>query len=383
MSLVKVKLAEIADIQTGPFGSQLHQSDYVEHGTPIITVEHLGDDRIKRENLPLVNDDDKNRLSRYHLKEGDTVFSRVGSVDRASYVHKEEDGWLFSGRCLRVRPEPKKVDPRYLSFYLRSLQFTSYIKSIAVGATMPSINTSLLETSPVLLVDFLQQQKIGHFLDTIERKIELNRRMNETLEQIGQALFKKYFVDNPESENWNTGKASDLFELTMGLSPKGDTYNDDGVGVPLLNGAADFKNGLLKPSRHTSEPTRISKIGDIIFCIRGTIGNVTIGRKKYCLGRGVSALTPIKNAQGYVYFHTQNEIERFKSSASGSVIKGLTKDDIANVKIKQPPIEMMEEFESVASKILSRIENIHYENELLTQIRDSLLPKLISGEVAV
>lgn len=90
-----VRLGDVADIQTGPFGSQLHQKDYVLNGTPIITVEHLGENQIIHENLPMVSDFDKERLKKYSLKDGDIVFSRVGSVDRRALVKKEEDGWLF------------------------------------------------------------------------------------------------------------------------------------------------------------------------------------------------------------------------------------------------------------------------------------------------
>src|SRR3990172_1230110 len=97
------KLKDVSDVQTGPFGSQLHQSDYKSAGTPIITVEHLGENKILHQNLPLVSDEDKNRLNKYVLEEGDIVFSRVGSVDRRAYVSEKEHGWMFSGRCLRVR----------------------------------------------------------------------------------------------------------------------------------------------------------------------------------------------------------------------------------------------------------------------------------------
>ncbi|MBK7055159.1 MAG: restriction endonuclease subunit S [Leptospiraceae bacterium] len=111
------KLGDVAEIQTGPFGSQLHMSDYKLKGTPIITVEHLGDNRIIHNNLPLVSDEDKDRLKKYILKEGDIVFSRVGSVDRSAYVHKKENGWMFSGRLLRVRSMDNLVYSRFLSFY--------------------------------------------------------------------------------------------------------------------------------------------------------------------------------------------------------------------------------------------------------------------------
>jgi len=146
-------------VQTGPFGSQLHKKDYVDAGTPIITVEHLGDNRISHANTPFVSDEDKIRLSKYHLKEGDIVFSRVGSVDRRALVRQEENGWLFSGRCLRVRADKTKIDPVYLSYFLGLGAFKQYLRSIAVGATMPSINTKILSDVPIYYPEDLEYQR--------------------------------------------------------------------------------------------------------------------------------------------------------------------------------------------------------------------------------
>ena len=147
-SLTKARLADLCDgrfgIQTGPFGSQLHQSDYVLSGCPIVTVEHLGENRLIHEAIPQVSDSDLARLSKYTLRPGDIVFSRVGSVDRRALVTNMEDGWLFSGRCLRVRPDVQKIDSAYLSYCFGLPAFKEYIRSIAVGATMPSLNTQIL-----------------------------------------------------------------------------------------------------------------------------------------------------------------------------------------------------------------------------------------------
>jgi type I restriction enzyme, S subunit len=117
------KLEEIATVQTGPFGSQLHQKDYVNNGTPIITVEHLGENRIFHENLPRVSNEDKERLIKYSIQTNDIVFSRVGSVDRRALVRKKENGWLFSGRCLRVRVKSENVNSTFLSFYFGQESF--------------------------------------------------------------------------------------------------------------------------------------------------------------------------------------------------------------------------------------------------------------------
>lgn len=182
-------------IQTGPFGSQLHKEDYVTEGTPIITVEHLAGNRIIHENLPLVSDEDKQRLSKYHLQTGDIVFSRVGSVDRNALVGPDEDGWLFSGRCLRVRVDKAQISSSYLAYFLSHEGVKEHIRSIAVGATMPSINTKILSDVIIYYPPLPEQKAIAHILGSLDDKIELNRRMNATLEGMTQALFKSWFVD--------------------------------------------------------------------------------------------------------------------------------------------------------------------------------------------
>ena len=204
-------------VQTGPFGSQLHQKDYVSIGTPIITVEHLGDNRILHQNLPCVSDDDAQRLSRYTLREGDVVFSRVGSVDRRALVRQAEDGWLFSGRCLRVRPNPSKLDSGYLSYFFGLPGFQAYIRSVAVGATMPSLNTQILSAVTVPHPPPAEQRAIAHILGTLDDKIELNRRMNATLEAMARALFRSWFGDfdpvRAKMEGRDTGLPKDIAEL--------------------------------------------------------------------------------------------------------------------------------------------------------------------------
>lgn len=145
----RVLLGEIAVSQTGPFGSQLHEEDYVEEGTPIVTVEHLGELGFKRQNLPFVSDEDVQRLNKYTLMEGDIVFSRVGAIDRNTYVTKAEDGWMFSGRCIRVRCNKTKVNPLYLSYYFRLDHFKRMMLNVSVGATMPSLNTDIMDSLPI------------------------------------------------------------------------------------------------------------------------------------------------------------------------------------------------------------------------------------------
>jgi type I restriction enzyme, S subunit len=182
-------------VQTGPFGSQLHQKDYVQDGTPIITVEHLGDNRITHQNLPMVSDEDRERLNKYELKVGDIVFSRVGSVDRRALVRYKENGWLFSGRCLRVRPRKDIIDSTYLYYFFGLSRFKDFIRRIAVGATMPSLNTKLLSGVNIYYPTLVKQRAIAEILGSLDDKIELNRRTNVALEEMARAIFKSWFID--------------------------------------------------------------------------------------------------------------------------------------------------------------------------------------------
>ena len=218
------RLGDIADIQTGPFGSQLHNKDYADEGSPIVTVEHLGNRHFTTQNLPLVSDADKVRLSKYILSEGDIVFSRVGSVDRCSYVSKAEDGWMFSGRCLRVRCSSKAY-PLYVYYYFCLESIKQYIRNVAVGATMPSINTQIMSEIPISLPSLEEQRRIAGILGAIDDKIENNRRINTNLELQAQALYKQWFVDN-RKDDWEEKPLTEIAEFIGGYSYKGNELVD-------------------------------------------------------------------------------------------------------------------------------------------------------------
>ena len=192
-------LSSLADIQTGPFGSQLHKEDYVDIGTPIVTVEHLGRKRFSEQNLPCVSAQDKERLSKYILQEGDIVFSRVGSVDRCSYVSKEYAGWMFSGRCLRVRPNAD-IDSQFLYYYFTLETTKQFVRGIATGATMPSINTKFMGEVPVVYPSIEIQRKIAGILSAIDNKIDVNNAINENLQQQVFALFDQLMLESGDSK---------------------------------------------------------------------------------------------------------------------------------------------------------------------------------------
>jgi len=175
------RLGDVADVKTGPFGSSLHESDYVRDGTPIITVEHLGEFGVMHINLPLVSNFDRQRLRSYSLEIGDIVFSRVGSVDRNALIRPDEAGWLFSGRLLRVRPETLKAFSPFLSHQFHGETFKSAVRDVAVGQTMPCLNTQILKNISVVLPSLPEQIAIAAVLSDMDAEIAaLEARQDKT-----------------------------------------------------------------------------------------------------------------------------------------------------------------------------------------------------------
>ena len=191
------KLGDVADIKTGPFGTLLHAEDYVDDGIPIVTTEHFKTGALPKdkEGIPQVSEEDAKRLEQYRAKEGDILFSRVGSVDANAQVFAGQDGWLFSGRVLRARPDLTLVSSAYLHYELETEEVKSSVISRAVGGTMASINTEILFQTPIFIpAKMTEQNKIGSTCARLDSLITLHQRKLELLRNIKKSLLDKMFV---------------------------------------------------------------------------------------------------------------------------------------------------------------------------------------------
>lgn len=382
------KLGEIADVQTGPFGSQLHMSDYQDEGTPIITVEHLGDNRIIHNNLPLVGDDDKERLKKYVLKEGDIVFSRVGSVDRRAYVSPQEDGWLFSGRCLRVRPS-QQVDAKFLSYYFGLEDFKETIRRIAVGATMPSINTSILKDVSILLPPLSTQNHIASILSSIDDKINLLCRENTTLEQMAETIFKQWFVEEAKVE-WKEKTLSYYGKIVCGKTPPKKESRFFGGETPfikipdmhnktfvLFSEDSLTKEGVLYQKDKTLPPFSV-----IVSCI-ATVGLVVMNAKEAQTNQQINSIIPYKEEYRYfLYLHLKNMYDDLNAMASGGTATlNLNTSNFSNIKIAYPTDDILYAFHNQVSVLFEKIYSNQKQIQTLIQTRDGLLLKMMSNKI--
>ena len=423
--IVESRLADLCDstggVQTGPFGSQLHKRDYVPHGTPIITVEHLGENRIIHKSVPCITDEDRDRLSRYILEEGDIVFSRVGSVDRCALVRDSEVGWLFSGRCLRVRTDRSKIDPGYLSYFFGLPSFKEHIRAIAVGATMPSLNTQLL--SDVIIThprDLIEQRAIAHILGTLDEKIELNRRMNETLEAIARAIFKSWFVDfdpvRAKAEEGDTGlpmHIADLFPDRFVDSELGEI--PEGWKVKPLDEIANYQNGLALQKYPTREgedylfrlkirelrqgyfdnrsersSTGIHKScivndGDVIFSWSGSLLIDIWTGGTGALNQHLFKVTSDEFPRWFYYFWSKYHLESFQKIAAGkaTTMGHIQRHHLSEALTCVPQKPLLLRAHEIINPLVEALVDNRIESRIQAELRDLLVPKLISGELRI
>jgi type I restriction enzyme S subunit len=419
--LEKVLLKEIADTQTGPFGTQLHEKDYVSIGTPIVTVEHLGEISFNKQNLPLVSDADKLKLSKYTLKEGDIVFSRVGSVDRCTYVSSKENGWLFSGRCLRVRFNDN-ANAKYVSFYFRQKFFKEMMLNISVGATMPSLNTSLMANIPLYLPKKEVQYKIASVLSALDSKIEINNHINAELEAMAKTIYDYWFVqfDFPDKngkpykssggkmdwseelkreipEKWENLLLGDVVESTgTGLNPR-DNFTL-GTGNNYYVTIKNIEQGRVildnKCDRINDEALEIInkrsdlRVGDILFTSIEPVGITYLileKPKNWNINESVFTIRPNydKVTSEFLYmFLSGDYIKSYtKNVAAGSIHKGVRHSVLKDCKFILPAKNIINRFTEIIHPILNKIDLIEKENQQLASLRDWLLPMLMNGQI--
>ena len=431
--MTRVILGNIAISQTGPFGSQLHEEDYVSEGTPIVTVEHLGDTNFTHQNLPFVSEADTKRLSKYILIEGDIVFSRVGSIDRNVYVDKNHEGWMFSGRCIRVRADKNKVNPRYLSYYFKQNSFKKMMMNLAVGATMPSLNTKIMNSIELDLLPRENQDKIANILSAIDDKIQINNQINQELETIAKTLYDYWFVqfDFPD-QNGKPYKSSGgkmvyhpelkreipegwgmtTFSSWISDNKTGDWGKETSEGnytleVDCIRGA-DI-NGLSgngktdMPTRFILEKNKNKLLTDFDIVIEISGGSPTqstgriVGISENVLNRfelplicsnfcKAVSLNEQETFYNFVYewknLYDNGVLFSWEGKTSG--IKNLLFDSfVTNYHIAQPPIDLMKQFFDYASSVDKKTQLLLKQNQELTQLRDWLLPMLMNGQVKV
>ncbi len=380
----EVRLNNVASIKTGPFGTQLHQRDYVQsNGTPIVTVEHLSESGLIHKNLPLVSHHDKQRLRQYLIQEGDIVFSRVGSVDRSALVSEDEDGWLFSGRLLRVRPKKCDVYSPYLNYFFHTRKFRHHMKSIAVGGTMPSINTSILSNVIIHLPSMDQQKAIASLLEKWDTVIEKTEALIEAKEKRFKWLVKLLIS---KIHNSKYGRVSSITKEVSNRNQDGgvervlSVTNHSGFVLPEDQfehrvASADLSNyKIVSHGQYAYNPSRIN-VGSIARLDDWDVGVLSPMYVVFKLDKKKV------NSDYFLHWLSLEETrQRIKSSAQGSVRETVSFGNFGAIPVPLPSLEVQTH---IAKTLNAAKGEIYLLRQLAEQYRTQkrgLMQKLLTGK---
>jgi len=301
------KLGVVADVKTGPFGSSLHERDYVNDGTPIITVEHLGEQGVVHKNLPMVSDFDRKRLNAYALQPDDIVFSRVGSVDRNSLIKEKENGWLFSGRLLRIRLTTKFILPSYLSYYFHQEPTKQRIRSVAVGQTMASLNTEILKNIEVAIPPTIEeQQAIASALSDVDALIAALEQLITKKRNIKQGAMQQLLTGKKRLPGfggaWEVKKLGEIADIISGGTPStiiSEFWNGDIKWCTPTDITRTKQKYLLHTEKNISEKglrnssATLLPVGALLLCSRATIGEIRIAKDVVCTNQGFNSMASL------------------------------------------------------------------------------------------
>ncbi len=391
-------------IQTGPFGSQLHASDYTITGTPVVMPVNLIAGSISEEGIARISDEETARLARHKLAPGDIVFSRRGDVTRFALVSERESGWLCGTGCLKVSVgDSTIVTPGFVAAVLASPESKEWLIRHAVGATMPNLNTEILAGIPITLPPIEEQRAIAHILGTLDDKIKLNRRINQTLEAMARALFKSWFVDfdgvpqedMQESElglipkGWRAGTLADFAALNPETWTK-QTRPDEIFYVDLSN----TKWGRIEsvtPYVAEDAPSRAQRVLRSNDTIVGTVrpGNGSyafIDEERLTGSTGFAVLRPKREeyaALVYIAATAPDNIDRLANLADGGAYPAVRSEIVSSTSIAVADEKTITKFSQHVFPMLKRIAHSERESRTLAALRDTLLPRLISRQLRV
>jgi type I restriction enzyme S subunit len=394
----------VAHIQTGPFGTQLKASDYVSEGTPVINVRNIGLSDLRPDKLEYVPEEITHRLSEHLLIENDIVFGRKGAVDRHLFVEAEQEGWMQGSDCIRLRFEADAIHPRFVSYaFLQENHKQWMIVQSGSKATMASLNQDIIKRIPLQLPSLSIQEEIVWVLSAYDNLIENNRRRMALLEESARLLYREWFVRlrfpghehtrivDGVPEGWERRRLDELTSfLKRGITP----HYDEEAGGLVINQKCirDGRVNLNFARRQSREfkPDRQIQIGDVLV---NSTGEGTLGRvaqikvfiENCTVDTHVTIVRPRPEIPRHYFGLAVMEWEpRFSTMGKGATNQTeLSPAAIGGVDIVIPSHALLEQFELFAEPIYQQTSNLISQNEKLRAARDLLLPRLMSGEIAV
>lgn len=380
----EAKIGEIAEVKGGkriPKGRKLIKEP---NSHPYIRIRNLGKTKYMQLNTDYeyVDEETQQMIARYIVNQGDILISVVGTIGLVGIVGNTLDKANQTENCDKII-NIKKVLSEYLYYYLVSSFGQDEIKKGTVGAVQPKLPLKNVKDIIVKYPPIKEQKQIVEILSAIDEKIELNETINNNLEQQAQVIYQQMFIDNA-SPDWTECTLSDIADITMGQSPSGSSYNEDGIGTVFFQGRAEFGFRFPTIRLFTTEPKRMAYINDTLMSVRAPVGDLNVACTDCCIGRGLAAIHSKNNHQSFVLytmFSLKKQLDVF--NGEGTVFGSINRNSLKEMPLLIPTSEKLDEFEALVAPMDTAIRNNYDEICRLEQLRDTLLPKLMSGELDV
>ena len=360
---------------------------------------------------------------------GDTLLARITPClenGKTAYVDMLDDGEVAFGSTefIVLRAVEGISAPLFIYYLAVSSDFREIaIASMTGTSGRQRVDVKALEQLEINLPPLEEQKRIAGILGSLDDKIELLQKQNKTLEDMAKAIFKSWFVDfdvvhakqkglpkadimreyhltdelydlfpsdfensslGPIPLGWQVKTLSNIATLTMGQSPAGTTYNESGEGLPFYQGRTDFEFRFPKKRVYCSAPTRIAEKGDVLISVRAPVGDLNMANERCCIGRGVASIRPNTPNNSFLYYAMLNIQKKFDVfNTEGTVFGSINRKDLSSLAILTPSEDVLREFNAIVTSFDLKIEENLKQIQTLTELRDTLLPPLISGKIRV
>lgn len=299
-------------------------------------------------------------------------------------IYKQDERPALLSSIAILRADCRKITPEFLYYTLKSPAVRKDVReNYGSGSAIPRIVLKDFKRMPFSFPSIEEQRKITNLCSTIDAKIQINNAINENLEQQAKAIYQQMFIENTSSD-WVEGCLRDIADITMGQSPSGSSYNEDGIGTIFFQGRAEFSFRFPTIRLYTTEPKRMAYANDILMSVRAPVGDLNIAHTDCCIGRGLAAIHSKTNHQSFVLytmFSLRKQLDVF--NGEGTVFGSINRNSLNDMPILIPSDEPIEEFEKIVAPMDAAIRNNYDEICRLQAVRDSLLPRLMSGELDV
>ncbi len=415
----------IDEISMGPFGSDITIDNYKGSGIPVLNGSNISGVKLTESFKNFVTPDKAKSLKKANAKRGDIVITHRGTLGQVAYIPYDSnfDGYIISQSQFRLSLKKDLVDPVYFTYYFHTTEGQKRLLSFKNHVGVPALAQA---TTNFKLLEFpyrelTEQKAIASVLSSLDSKIELNNKSNTELEAMAKLIYDYWFVqfDFPISaaqatalgkpelkgkpykasggpmvynqalkreipEGWEVGELNDIANITMGQSPPGESYNENGEGSVFYQGCTDFGTRFPTVRKYTTQPTRYASSGDILLSVRAPVGAMNIATEDCCIGRGLAALNSKDNSEAYLCEVLKYFKQIFdRRNTDGTTFGAITKNDLFSLPVVIPKNGIINSFQEKIGSAYQKLNQLEKENQELSSLRDWLLPMLMNGQVTI